>query len=349
MFKKYKEPTFPYILNRLITFKILDLYLIIILEFFCLYLSLNIVESILARYLILIPVILLPILTVDFCGIKFTIEERSSKLSYINFVPIYRTFNKNYCKKVNRIVSDNSEQIDDNRDLINSYIIKRIRTSIYILYAFQVVLLICILISYPIHKTSLLSLIFIPLIAHIIGYSFKIIASPLEFKDKDILDKVINDKAKGILSEDYKEEYINLSDIDKYRLKIIRILKSIAKSIAYLQDNKYTKEAKIIQKITNNLVKTIERFRQQDKDGNEYYNIDYSILNDIIQMMETFNSSITELISNPTNNMESNLQKIKEEVEGFLDNTNRIIDNYYENDISRLKDRLKIELDVYGR
>ena len=66
-------------------------------------------------------------------------------------------------------------------------------------------------------------------------------------------------------------------------------------------------------------------------------------------MLNTTNSSLSVCIKDTEKDNIETIKKVEKEVDDFLEGTNSIIDKLLLNDISRLKDRIEVEMKVYGR
>lgn len=273
----------------------------------------------------------------------------------VYYKPFYVIWETNE-NKYRNLIKYNSEFIEKNKNIIFLYATKEIKTlSAYSYIGFWITIILFIIIFanniymnelFPLNSISPL---FFTLISIIRNISVMDNIANIEI-DKITMTNMISSNGKSILDlGGYCDGSLNNSEINLLKNRIKLSLKETAKSITILKKNKRNEEVRMIRNIINKLLKPIERFKQIDDKGNEYYNLDYNIVNDVVNMLNTTNSSLSVCIKDTEKDNIETIKKVEKEVDDFLEGTNSIIDKLLLNDISRLKDRIEVEMKVYGR
>lgn len=271
--------------------------------------------------------------------------------------PFYIFWGKDYNIYYKKIINNNLDFIRKNKNILHFYTIKNgfMGLSMYSFIFISVnIILIALIFStgrysnelFPLNSITLMPLMLIVYIKtmNVLGSLEKIKVS------KEVENDIINSEGKSILSlGGYYYGSDDISEINLLKNRIKLSLKETAKSITILKKNKRNEEVRMIRNIINKLLKPIERFKQIDDKGNEYYNLDYNIVNDVVNMLNTTNSSLSVCIKDTEKDNIETIKKVEKEVDDFLEGTNSIIDKLLLNDISRLKDRIEVEMKVYGR
>lgn len=125
--------------------------------------------------------------------------------------------------------------------------------------------------------------------------------------------------------------------------KVTVILKRIALNIAKFKDKEKNRE---IEKIINNLLSVFESLKEKDDNGEAYYNLNTTVVEDVIVMLETIDKTIDTCVKNNNTIKDKTIDSISKEVDEFVENTKLNIGKLYSKSINDLVREVETEIAV---